>query len=204
MSERYFIVNKPYGMVSQFVSPDDVQLLHQLAFNFPAGTHAIGRLDHNSEGLLLLTTNKKITRLLFQSDVPHKRIYLVQVRNIVSAEALQKLRSGVVFTIQGGTKYTTLPCQVDVLPGIEQYQKNLSNITAYPPITWLRMELVEGKYHQVRKMVAAVKHKCKRLIRLGIEDVDLGDLRPGDVKEVSEEFFFEKLRLAKNLSQDDA
>ena len=80
-AHRYFLVNKPYNMVSQFVSSHDVRLLGDLNFDFPEGTHAIGRLDQNSEGLLLLTTNKKITKLLFQGPIPHKRTYLVQVKN---------------------------------------------------------------------------------------------------------------------------
>ena len=72
-AHRYFIIHKPFDMVSQFVSPDDVNLLGDLDFNFPEGTHAIGRLDNHSEGLLILTTNKKVTRLLFQGLLPHKR-----------------------------------------------------------------------------------------------------------------------------------
>jgi 23S rRNA pseudouridine2457 synthase len=83
---RYFIINKPYNMVSQFVSPDDVGLLGDIAFDFPEGIHAIGRLDNLSEGLLILTTNRKVTKLLFQGEAPHKRTYLVRVKNVVSAE----------------------------------------------------------------------------------------------------------------------
>ena len=77
---RYFIINKPYNMVSQFVSTHDVGLLSDLDFDFPENTHAIGRLDNHSEGLLILTTNKKVTRLLFSSAIAHKRTYLVQVK----------------------------------------------------------------------------------------------------------------------------
>ena len=87
---RYFIVYKPVNMVSQFVSTHQVNLLHQLDFAFPEGTHAIGRLDQNSEGLLLLTTNKKITKLLFQGVVPHQRTYLVQVKNKVEPAIVEK------------------------------------------------------------------------------------------------------------------
>jgi 23S rRNA pseudouridine2457 synthase len=101
---RYFILNKPYNMVSQFVSSHDVKLLCDLDFDFPEGTHAIGRLDNNSEGLLLLTTNKKITRLLFQGEVPHKRTYLVQVKNIVSEEALLQLQNGIKISGKGGRR----------------------------------------------------------------------------------------------------
>ena len=97
-------------MVSQFVSPDKVGLLGDLDFDFPEGTHAIGRLDNNSEGLLILTTNKKVTKLLFESKVPHKRVYLVQVANIVSEETLQRLRTGVSIRISG--EWNMLPVNV--------------------------------------------------------------------------------------------
>ena len=95
-ANRYFIGNKPYNMVSQFVSPHKVRLLGDLNFNFPEGTHAIGRLDNYSEGLLILTTNKKVTRLLFESDEPHKRTYLVQVEHLVSEDTLT-VQHGYIF-----------------------------------------------------------------------------------------------------------
>src|SRR6476659_1354965 len=95
---RYFILNKPVNMVSQFVSTHDVKLLSSINFEFPEGTHAIGRLDKNSEGLLLLTTDKKVTRLLFQGKQPHKRTYLVQVKNKVSPETVVKLASGILIS----------------------------------------------------------------------------------------------------------
>ena len=83
-THRYFVIHKPANMVSQFISSHKVRLLGDLNFTFPEGTHAVGRLDINSEGLLLLTTNKKITKLLFESTVPHKRAYLVQVKHVVT------------------------------------------------------------------------------------------------------------------------
>ena len=79
---RYFIVHKPFNMVSQFVSPDDVKLLGEIDFDFPEGTHAIGRLDNHSEGLLILTTDKRVTKRLFSSKIPHRRTYLVQVNQV--------------------------------------------------------------------------------------------------------------------------
>src|SRR6187549_54423 len=112
---RYFILHKPYGMESQFISPHAGPLLGDLSFSFPAGTHAIGRLDKYSEGLLLLTTNKKITALLFQSKIPHKRTYLVQVKHIVSPEGLAKLRNGLTIRVKGGGMYTTPPCEVHIV-----------------------------------------------------------------------------------------
>src|ERR1700709_1387646 len=112
---RYFIVNKPYGMLSQFIPENQGAVLNELAFDFPAGTHAVGRLDKQSEGLLILTTNKKVTRLLFQSDVVHKRTYLVKVKNTVSEEGLQQLRTGIPIRIKGGRDYITTACEAFIV-----------------------------------------------------------------------------------------
>ena len=196
---RYFNVNKPHNMVSQFVSPDNVRLLGEINFTFPEGTHAIGRLDNHSEGLLILTTNKKVTKLLFESKEPHKRTYLVQVRDVVSPEALHILRTGVTIRIKGGVDYTTPPCEVDIVQkpaglynGAFEYREDI-------PHTWLLITLMEGKFHQVRKMVFAVRHRCQRLIRISIEDMLLGDLQPGCVREMEESEFFGQLRIKNYL-----
>lgn len=194
-SHRYFIINKPYNMVSQFVSTDKVRLLCDLDFDFPEGTHAIGRLDNNSEGLLILTTNKKITRLLFQGDKPHTRTYLVQVKNNVSEENLQQLKTGINIRVRGGSQWTTTPCEVQIIPGPDYNYEPVELQKSYPPYTWLRISLKEGKFHQIRKMVAAVHHKCRRLIRISIEDLALGNLPPGGVKEINEKNFFELLKI---------
>src|ERR1700754_2015268 len=127
-SHRYFIVNKPYDMVSQFVSSHQVKLLGNLDFCFPEGIHAVGRLDNHSEGLLILTTNKKVTKLLFQGEIPHKRTYLVRVRNLVSPESLERLRTGVVITIKDGADYLTPPCDVELIEdpkNLFEHQKDL-------------------------------------------------------------------------------
>jgi 23S rRNA pseudouridine2457 synthase len=182
-------------MVSQFVSSHDVRLLGELAFEFPEGTHAIGRLDQNSEGLLLLTTNKKITRLLFQGPVPHKRTYLVQVKNAMSLEIANTLAAGIDISAKTGTSFKTTPCDVKIVDkpiGLFEVGKPLhEKVTT----TWLTITLTEGKFHQVRKMVAAVNHICIRLIRISIEDIQLGSIQPGAVVEIEEATFFEKLKL---------
>jgi 23S rRNA pseudouridine2457 synthase len=192
---RYFVLHKPFNMVSQFISTHKVGLLSDLDFTFPEGTHAIGRLDNHSEGLLLLTTNKKVTRLLFLSDTPHKRTYLVQINNKLSKANLEKLRSGVSFKIKTGAVYTTSPCEVVVAEKPEDVCVMEKRLTAYPPNTWLLITITEGKYHQVRKMIAAIRHKCKRLIRVSIEDLSLGNLQAGEIKELDEKEFFAKLNI---------
>ena len=114
-AHRYFVLNKPQGVVSQFTGNDAVAMLGTIGFNFPEGTHAIGRLDSMSEGLLLLTTNTKVTRLLFQGGTPHRRTYLVRVKNKVDAETLQRLRTGITIRIKDGGYYTTPPCEVYIV-----------------------------------------------------------------------------------------
>lgn len=190
---RYFIINKPFDMVSQFISTHNVNLLGNLDFDFPEGTHAVGRLDNHSEGLLILTTNKKLTRLLFLSEVPHKRTYLVQVNNIVSSENLKRLKTGVNIRIKTGVTYTTTPCDVSIVTNPEALYALGERLTAYKPFTWLLITITEGKYHQVRKMIAAIRHKCKRLIRVSIEDLELDGLKAGGVKELAEDDILNKL-----------
>ncbi len=192
---RYFIIHKPRDMVSQFVSSHKVKLLGDLNYTFPEGIHAIGRLDNNSEGLLLLSTNKKITRLLFESKVPHKRSYLVQVRHVVTEETIQQLKSGVSIRVKGGGDYLTEPCEASIVDDPNIYLPIDAAIKEYYPNSWLLITLTQGKFRQVRKMVAAVGHQCKRLIRVSIEDMTLQALQPGEVKEIDENEFFTKLRI---------
>jgi len=182
-------------MVSQFISTHKVGLLGDLDFDFPPGTHAIGRLDNDSEGLLLLTTNKKVTRLLFLSDTPHKRTYLVQLNNTITPANLERLRTGVQFKIKDGITYTTAPCTVIEVDNPAVYCKMADRLTAYLPYTWLLITITEGKYHQVRKMIGAIRHKCKRLIRISIEDLTLNDLESGQVREMPETDFFKLLNI---------
>ena len=194
-AHRYFVLNKPFNMVSQFISTHKVGLLGDLDFSFPPGTHAIGRLDNDSEGLLLLTTNKKVTRLLFLGDTPHKRTYLVQINNTISEENLHRLRTGVSFKIKTGITYTTPACEVLIVEQPGTYCIMAERLTAWPPFTWLLITITEGKYHQVRKMIGAIKHKTKRLIRVRIEDLTIAHLQPGKVKELDEKDFFTLLKL---------
>lgn len=194
-AHRYFLLNKPIDMVSQFVSSHDVRLLNQIDFNFPEGTHAIGRLDQMSEGLLLLTTNQKITKLLFQGVRPHVRTYLVQVKNKVSAVALQTLQNGVEISAPNGTTYTTAACKVSLVEPPKSLWDNGIQLHENQQTDWLRIELTEGKFHQVRKMVAAMHHRCIRLIRWSIEDITVEGIQPGAVQEVDEAYFFKALQL---------
>lgn len=191
MANRYFVLNKPFNMVSQFVSSHNVPLLGDLPFNFPEGTHAIGRLDKDSEGLLLLTTDKKVTRLVFLGEKPHKRSYLVMVQNEISPATFQQLKDGVTIKIKGGVYYDAIPDKIEIVQApLNLYPFAEDHRTKYPH-TWVKITLTEGKYHQVRKMFLSVKHRVVRLIRLNMENIHLKNLPPGEVLELNQEEFYQ-------------
>lgn len=192
---RYFVLHKPFNMVSQFLSPDQVNLLGDIDFDFPPGTHAIGRLDNHSEGLLLLTTNKKMTVMLFSAPVPHKRDYLVRVRNVVHPDSLEPLRQGIALPGSGGIDYIAKPCSVEIVAKPQWLADRPNEYRDDIPHSWLLISLYEGKFHQVRKMVSAIRHPCQRLIRVAIEDLTLGDLRAGCVRELPEDELFRLLKI---------
>lgn len=182
-------------MVSQFVSSHEVRLLGSINFEFPEGTHAIGRLDKESEGLLLLTTDKKITQLLFQGEQSHYRTYLVQVKNKVSAETVVKLARGLSISAPLGAAFVTTPCEVKLVEKPAHIADSKIPLHKNVSSSWLEITLTEGKFHQVRKMVAAVNHKCLRLIRTSIEGINIENILSGEVNEVSQKYFYEKLKL---------
>jgi 23S rRNA pseudouridine2457 synthase len=190
MLNRYFILNKPANMVSQFVSSDKVPLLGNIDFSFPEGTHAIGRLDKDSEGLLLLTTDKKITRLVFSGKRAHQRTYLVMVQNEMTQKTFDHFLNGVIIKVKNGDSYLARPKTVSrVSDAVSLYQWAVDAREIYPH-TWLTITLTEGKYRQVRKMTLALRHRCLRLIRLSMEDIRIDGIPPGAVKELDKETFY--------------
>lgn len=194
-AHRYFVVYKPYHMLSQFIGPTDAPKLCDLDFDFPEGTHAIGRLDFHSEGLLLLTTNKRITKLLFQGSTPHQRVYWAQGIYHMQEETLTRLREGVSIRVAGGENWVTSPCEARLLEKPIHLPERADALPDFVPHSWVELILTEGKFHQVRKMMTAVRHKCKRLVRVAIEDIRIDGMQAGEVKELSEADFFAQLKL---------
>jgi len=182
-------------MVSQFVSSDEVGLLGDLDFTFPPGTHALGRLDKDSEGLLLLTTDKRATSLLFSDRVPHLRTYLVMVQNELSPKTFEQLKAGIIIKIKNGENYLARPVEIKRVQDATSYYPYATDHREAYPHTWLLITLAEGKYRQVRKMMLAARHRCLRLIRLSISDITLNNLKPGEVHEMNEENFYRLLRI---------
>ena len=186
MKHRHFILHKPYGYLSQFVNNQtrrkNKKLLGEL-FGFPEGTMSIGRLDEDSEGLLLLTTDGKVSAHVTSKKV--EKEYYVQVDGEITDEALERLESGVEIGIHG-RKHQTLPCkavQLRTAPALPPRAKKIRD-ERHGPTSWLSITITEGKFRQVRKMSAAVGFPTLRLIRIRIGTIMLGDLPPGKVIEV--------------------
>ncbi len=177
----YFALNKPYGVLSQFSDQSNRKTLKGL-FNFPKGVYPVGRLDMDSEGLLILTNDKKLTGHLLSPKHHHEKEYYVQVENIPSESVLNNLRDGAVveekITLPAKVKLIKPPNFVERIPPI----RNRENI----PTAWLSMIITEGRNRQVRKMTAKVGHPTLRLIRVRIKNILIGKLKPGEVRELSE------------------
>lgn len=171
-------------MVSQFVSPYEHRLLGELDFDFPPGTAAVGRLDEPSEGLLILTTDKTLGKRLLPPERGHSRKYLVLVSGELSDETLQQLREGIHILVKGKGGHTTQPCHVERTQRPDWLSLPENDLYERLPHTWLEFELKEGKNRQIRKMCAGVRHKCRRLVRTEIVNLRLGNLQPGEVREL--------------------
>jgi 23S rRNA pseudouridine2457 synthase len=182
---HHFIIFKPYGYLSQFTYnlKRNKKLLGEL-YNFPEGTMAIGRLDEDSEGLLLLTTDGMMSEVVRSKKV--EKEYYVQVDGLINQEAVDKLKGGVEIGFKG-TKYITLPCEARILTNDPNFPLRGKKIRdeRHGPTSWITITVTEGKFRQVRKMTSAVGFPTLRLVRVRVGDVKLGDLQPGEVKEVN-------------------
>jgi 23S rRNA pseudouridine2457 synthase len=189
--------NKPFGVLSQFTS-DGSKNRALAEFGFPKNVYPIGRLDADSEGLLLLSDEPEWNARLLQPRHAHEREYWAQVERIPSPEQLKKLEYGVVIE---GRK--TLPCRAWMLePQPEVGASRCDDRTAQravptrnPPIRfrrsvpdcWIGLELIEGKNRQVRKMTAAIGHPTLRLMRVRIGNFWLGELEQGKWRTLTSE-----------------
>lgn len=192
----YFLINKPYGMLSQFTrEADHHQVLGDL-YNFPKTVYPIGRLDRDSEGLLILTDDKHLHTRLLHPKWQHHRSYWAQVEGVPDHEALQKLRTGVQIRAKK-KQWTTLPASVQLLT--EAPIKTARN----PPVrsrlsvadSWLKLTLTEGKNRQVRRMCAAVGFPVLRLVRCSIEQLNIEQLGDKTVKSLPQSTIYKALKI---------
>jgi len=185
---RHFILYKPFGYLSQFVNNQqrrkNKKLLGEL-YDFPEGTMAIGRLDQDSEGLLLLTTDGQVSMQVRSKKV--EKEYYAQVDGEISEAALNQLRQGVEIGVNG-KKYMTLPCQARRLKAAPDFEPRGKKIrdARHGPTSWVSITLTEGKFRQVRKMTAAVGFPTLRLVRVRIGNIRVGNMSPGEVIEIDD------------------
>jgi len=177
---KYYALYKPFGVLSQFTSEEGEKTLKSIG-DFAKDIYPIGRLDKDSEGLLILSNDKQLVNLLLNPKHQHEKEYFVQVEGVPDDESLKKLADGVV--IQG---YKTLPAKVrrisepklpERIPPI-RFRKNI-------PANWLSIIITEGKNRQVRRMTASVGYPTLRLVRVRICNVHLHNLNVGEIRELS-------------------
>jgi 23S rRNA pseudouridine2457 synthase len=190
---HYFIIYKPYLVQSQFSPVDGKKTLADF-FDVPKDVYPVGRLDHDSEGLLILTNDKQLNHRLLHPSFQHEREYWVQVDGAITGVAIQQLQNGVTISIDG-KKHQTLPCKVSV------FENEPSVPVRNPPIRfrkeipapWIRMVLKEGKNRQVRRMTAQVGFPTLRLIRYRIENITMEGLQPGDLVSMTRKQLYQHL-----------
>ncbi|WP_111669377.1 pseudouridine synthase [Algoriphagus litoralis] len=190
---RYFIIYKPFGVLTQFTGEEPT--LASLGV-FPPEVYPVGRLDKDSEGLLLITDDKMLNHHLLNPRFGHQRTYWAQVEGIPTPEALAKLRSGVSIQVDG-REYKTKPALAKILdPAPELPERNPPiRYRASIPDTWIELTLIEGKNRQVRKMTAAVGFPTLRLVRFSMEKITIKGMKSGEIIELDEQTVYHQLGL---------
>lgn len=183
-SLQHFKLYKPFGIISQLSSNSKLQLrkkrfLTEL-YDFPEGSMPIGRLDEKSEGLLLITTDGKLSDIINRSGI--EKEYYAHLDGEITNEAIERLKMGIEIGLEG-KKYVTKPCEVTKLNNsINLPDPNPKiRVGRHRPNSWLSIVITEGKYRQVRKMTAAVGFPTLRLVRVRIDTIILDHMQPGEV-----------------------
>ncbi|MEM9896822.1 MAG: pseudouridine synthase [Bacteroidota bacterium] len=193
--KRYFLLHKPYKVLSQFTDENGNPGLKQIV-KVPNDVYPVGRLDLDSEGLLLLTNDRQLNSKLLDPKRGHKRRYWVEVEGKPSLESIAKLERGLEIKVKS-KRYKTLPARCKMLKDPISIEERCPpvNHKKHPVRSWLEIEIVEGKNRQVRKMTAKIGHPTLRLIRISIQELRLNPLKSGEIMEVTRELVYKKLGL---------
>lgn len=193
MSHRYFVIYKPFGILSQFSGDKDT--LKELG-DFPKEVYPVGRLDKDSEGLLLITDDKALNNYLLHPSFGHKRTYLVQVEGVPDEEAIRKLEGGVEINVDGRLYRTkkALARSLEVVPSLPERTPPIRFRKSVPD-SWLRLSLIEGKNRQVRKMTASVGYPTLRLVRWSMEELSIEGFEVGEIREMGQEEIYKLLNV---------
>lgn len=191
----YYIYHKPYKMMSQFSSIEGNLTLADSGFP-ERDIYPVGRLDYESEGLLILTNDNYLIHQLTSHTNIHKRTYLVQVDGMIDEYVVNALQNGIEINLNGKL-YKTKPCSARIItspPNILERQPPV-RYRADIPTSWIELTLQEGKNRQVRRMTAKAGYPTLRLIRISIEDLELGNLKSGEFISMSKSMIYQKLKI---------
>jgi len=183
-------------MLSQFSEEGDHPTLASL-YSFPKDVYSVGRLDHDTEGLLLLTNDKRVNHLLLDPKFQHKKTYWAQIEGAMDEDAIQQLQKGVLINLKGKLHRTKAAGIRKMAPFKISERNPPVNHVKHPETSWIELILTEGKNRQVRKMTAKVGHPTLRLIRYAIEEITLEKMKSGEVIELKHEEFYPLLKLRK-------
>lgn len=191
---KYFLLYKPFNVLSQFTDEGEKKGLGSV-FDFPKDVYPVGRLDADSEGLLILTNDTRLNQKLLNPTNGHWRTYYIQVEGNITDEALSKLMKGVVIKVDGKEHYTR-PAKARIIDTPELPER-------FPPVrfrktvpdTWIELSLTEGKNRQVRKMTAAVGFPTLRLVRAAIGNIRMENPSSGKVVELDGPFVYNNMEL---------
>jgi 23S rRNA pseudouridine2457 synthase len=193
--KHYYVLYKPYGYLSQFSDEAKHKGLNHLIKVEP-DVYPAGRLDVDSEGLLLLTNDNFLKHHLLNPENKHKRTYHVQVDGTATSVHLNLLQQGVEITIEGKPYKTLPPVSVNLLNEVSYPERNPPvRFRKHIPTSWIELVLTEGKNRQVRKMTAAVGIPTLRLIRNKIEAINIKDYQQGELKELSQQEIYKLLKI---------
>lgn len=200
MSHRYFVIYKPFGILSQFSGEQDT--LKELG-EFPKEVYPVGRLDKDSEGLLLITDDKSLNNYLLHPTFGHKRTYLAQVEGVPTDDALRQLESGVEINVDGKMYRTkrALAKKLEDSPVLPERNPPIRFRKSVPD-SWIQLSLIEGKNRQVRKMTAAVGYPTLRLVRWSMENLTIEGFTVGEVREFEKEELYQRLNVTERKIQN--
>ena len=183
---KYYLLNKPFGVLSQFTREGAHLSLSDIDFDWPSDVYSVGRLDTDSEGLLLLTNDKRVNLELLSPKNGHPRTYHAQVEGTPAYSDMRTIMSPMQLKIKG-MFFKTMPCKALILDPQPSYpaRKPPIRVRKNIPDTWISITLTEGKNRQVRKMTAQSGFPTLRLIRVSIGPFKLKGIEPGEVREIS-------------------
>jgi 23S rRNA pseudouridine2457 synthase len=182
---EYYLIYKPYQVLSQFTSSDGKLCLKDI-LNVSKDVYPVGRLDYDSEGLLLLTNDTSINHQLLHPKFAHARTYWVQVDGLITNDAIETLSKGVTISVDGKT-YATKKAVLKILPDdlVIPERNPPIRVRKSIPTSWVSIQLTEGKNRQVRKMFASVGFPVVRLIRSQIGQFSIAQMQPADCLSLS-------------------